>query len=194
METESESIEKPNESQPAKKQKTLMDFARTQTSWPCFKNVQQVGSLKDYIALFNTNKMEAAEYLNRFISDSKVNAKILLHDALIILLKTKISGVSPHDVSSFSDLLQRAVDLYWYISPNTEKFKSHGAAIPSFFNSLEKFNDPTCSKHKVKNIRQETLLDLTAKMNTVLEKSFVNRKSFNYVRDLLKKLGEAAVK
>lgn len=120
METESESIEKPNESQPAKKQKTLMDFARTQTSWPCFKNVQQVGSLKDYIALFNTNKMEAAEYLNRFISDSKVNAKILLHDALIILLKTKISGVSPHDVSSFSDLLQRAVDLYWYISPNTE--------------------------------------------------------------------------
>ena len=194
MQTEGEGSGANTEPQPAKKQKTLMDFARMQSSWPTFKNIQQAGSLKDYLTLFLTNKVEANEYLNKYLADSKINAKILMYDALLMLLKSKISGVSAHDVPDFGNLCQRVVDLYWYVSPSAEKLKSPGATLPSFFNPLQKFNDPTRSKHKVKNLRQETLLDLTAKLNSSLEKTFVSRKSFSFVRDVLDKLSEAAVK
>ena len=86
------------------------------------------------------------------------------------------------------------VDLYWYVSPSAEKLKCHGATLPSFFNPLQKFNNPTRSKHKVKNLRKETLLDLTAKLNSSLEKTFLSHKSFSFVRDVLNKLSEAVVK
>ena len=35
-----------------------------------------------------------------------------MYDALLILLKSKISGISAHDVPDFSNLCQRVVDLY----------------------------------------------------------------------------------
>ena len=177
-----------------KKQKNLIVFARMQSFWPTFKNIQQAGLLKDYLTLFLTSKVEANEYLNKYLADSKINAKILMYDALLILLKSKISGVSAHDVPDFGNLCQRVVDLYWYVSLSAEKLKCHGATLPSFFNPLQKFNDPTQSKHKVKNLRHEALLDLTAKLNSSLEKTFVSRKSFSFVRDVLDKLSEAAVK
>ena len=63
--TEGEGSDAHAEPQPAKKQKTLMDFARMQSSWPTFKNIQQAGWLKDYLTLFLTNKVEANEYLNK---------------------------------------------------------------------------------------------------------------------------------
>ena len=55
-----------------------MDFARMQSSWPTFKNIQQTGSLKDYLTLFLTNKVEANEYLNEYLADLKINALILM--------------------------------------------------------------------------------------------------------------------
>ena len=90
-----------------------------------------------------------------------------MYDALLILLKSKISGVSTH-VPDFGNLCQRVADTYWYVSPSAEKLKSHGVTLPSFLNPL--LNNPTRSKHKVKNLRQEILLDLTAKFNSSLEK------------------------
>ena len=88
---------------------------------------------------------------------------------------------------------QRVVDLYWYVSPSAEKLKSH---VPPFLvYPLQKFDDPTRHKHKVKNLRQETLiLDLTAKLNSSLENTFASCKSFSFVRDVLDKLNKAAVK
>ena len=58
--------------------------------------------------------------------------------------------------------------MYWFVSPSAEKLKSHGATLPSFLNPL--LNNATQSKHKVNNLRQEILLDLTAKLNSSLEK------------------------
>ena len=159
MQTEGEGSDANTEPQPAKKQKVVIDFTRMQSSWPTFKNIQQAGSLKDCLTLFLTNKVEANGYLNKYLADSKINSKILMYDAVIILLKLKISGVSAHDVPDFGNLCQRVVVLYWYVSPIAEKLKSHGATLPSFFNPLQKFNNPTQSKHKVKNLRQETLPD-----------------------------------
>ena len=88
-----------------------------QLSWPTSKNIQQAGSLKDYFTLFLTNKVEANKHLHKYLADSKINAKILMYDALLILLKSKISGVSAHDVADFGNLCQRVVDLHWYVSP-----------------------------------------------------------------------------
>ena len=156
------------EPQSAKKQKTLMDFARMQLSWPTFKNNQQAGLLKEYLTLFLTSKAEANKYLNKYLADLKINAKILMYDALLILLKSKISGVSAHDVPDFGNLCQRVADIYWYVSPSAKKLKSHGATLPSFLNPL--LNNLTRSKNKVKNLRQEILLELTAKFKSSLEK------------------------
>ena len=194
MQTEGEGSGANTEPQPAKKQKNSMVFARMQSSWPTFKTIQQAGSLKDYLTLFLTSKVEANEYLNKYLADSKINAKILIYDAFLLLLKSNISGISAHDVPDFGNLCQRVVDLYWYVFLSAEKVKCHGATLPSFFNPLQKFNDPTQSKHKVKNLRHEALLDLTAKLNSSLEKTFVSCKSFSFVRDVLDKLSEAVVK
>ena len=109
MQTEGEGSDTNTEPQPAKKQKTLMDFARMQSSWLTFKNIQQAGLLKDWLTLFLTSKVEANEYPNKYLADLKINAKILMYDALLILLKLKISGVSAPD---FGNLCQRVVDLY----------------------------------------------------------------------------------
>ena len=151
-----------------KKEKTLMDFTRMLLSWLTFKNIQQGGSLKDYLTCFLASKVEANKYVNKYLTDSKINAKILMHDALLILLKSKISGIIAHDVPDFGNLCQRVADIYWFVSPSAEKLKSHGATLPSFLNPL--LNNPARSKHKVNNLRQETLLDLTAKLNSSLEK------------------------
>ena len=143
MQTEGEGSDTNTELQPAKKRRTLMDFARMQSSWPTFKNIQQAGLLKDYLNLFLTNKVEANKCLNKYLADLKINAKILMYDGLLILLKSKISCVGAHDVPDLGNLCQRVVDLYWYVSPSAKKLKSHGATLPSFFNVLQKFNDPT---------------------------------------------------
>ena len=95
-----------------------------QWSWPTFKNIQQAGLLKDYLTIFLTNKGEANEYHNKYLADSKINAKILMYDALLMLLKSKISGVSAHDVPGFGNLCQRVVDLYWYVSQSAKKLVS----------------------------------------------------------------------
>ena len=124
MQTEGEGSDANTEPQPVKKQKTLMDFARMQSTWPTFMNIQQAGSLKDYLTLFLTNKVEANEYLDKYLADSKINAKILMYDALLMLLKSKISGVSAHDVPDFGNLCRRVVDLYWHVSPSAKKFIS----------------------------------------------------------------------
>ena len=137
-------------------------------SWLTFKNIQQGGSLKDYLTLFLTSKVEANKYLNKYLTDWKINAKILMHGALLILLKSKISGIIAHDVPDFGNLCQWVADIYWFVSPSAEKLKSHGATLPSFLNPL--LNNATQSKHKVNNLRQEILLDLTAKLNSSLEK------------------------
>ena len=75
-----------------------MDFVKKPSSWPSFKNNQSVRYLKNYKALFNANKMEAANYLNRNLADLKIKSNTFLHDALIIILKSEISSVSIQDV------------------------------------------------------------------------------------------------
>ena len=65
VQTEGEGSDANTEPQPTKKQKTLMEFARMQSSWLTIKNIQQAGSLKDYLTLFLTNKVEANEYLTK---------------------------------------------------------------------------------------------------------------------------------
>ena len=66
--------------------------------------------------------------------------------------------------------------------------------MPTFFNSLIKFNDPLHHKHKVKQIQHTVLLNLTSNVTTILEKSFVTRKSFKFIHDVFDKLVESAVK
>ena len=98
------------------------------------------------------------------------------------------------DVQSFTQLCQSVTELCWYISPSSEKFKYQGASMPKFFGPLEKFNNPKRYNHKIKSVRRETLLELTANVNYILQISFAQRNSFNYVCDLFDKIGEAAVK
>ena len=80
MQTEGEGSDMNAEPQPAKKQKTLMDLARMQSSWSTFKNIHQAGSLKHYLTLILTHKREANDYLNKYLADSKISAKILIYD------------------------------------------------------------------------------------------------------------------
>ena len=80
MQTEGEGSDMNAEPQSAKKQKTLMDLARMQSSWSTFKNIHQAGSLKHYLTLILTNKVEANDYLNKYLADSKISAKILIYD------------------------------------------------------------------------------------------------------------------
>ena len=56
-----------------------------------------------------------------------------------------------------------------------------------------KFNDPKRHKHKIKQVQRLTLLALTSNVTTLLEKSFVTRKSFHFLCDVFEKLVEASV-
>ena len=118
-----------------------------------------------------------------------------MYDALLILLKSKISGVSAHDVPDFGNLCPKGGRFILVCLPKCWKVEVSCATLSGFFNPLQKFDNPTQHKHKVKNLRQETLLlDLTAKLNSSLEKTFASCKSFSFVRDVLNKLNKAPVK
>lgn len=171
-----------------------MDFAKAETSWPQMKNPDQSPSLSAFIQKFVTDENAATEYLNSLIENSKIQAKTLLYDTLLIKCKSKISGVKNQNVEDFNKLLQSIVDLIWYISPHSEKLKSRGAPLPTFFHSLILFNDPKRHKHKVKQIYHNVLLTLTSSVTNMLEKSFINRKSFQFLHDVFDKLIEATVK
>ena len=99
-----------------------------------------------------------------------------MHDALNIFLESEISSVSTWNFLDYGNLCQKATDLYWYISSSAQKLESC-----SFFNMLTNINDKNRSKHKVKSIWKETLLDFSTKMNILQEKYF------NYLLSFAKK-------
>ena len=110
------------------------------------------------------------------------------------MCKSKFSGVCAQDLDSFENLRQSALELIWYMAPNADKLRNQGAALPEFLSPILPFNDPTRHKHKPKQLYSETLINLASKVTTVLEKSFVSRPSFKFLKDLLDKLTESAVK
>ena len=80
------------------------------------------------------------------------------------------------------------------MAPNAEKLRNQGAALPEFMSPILSFNDPTRSKHKPKQLYSETMIHLASKVTAVLEKSFVFRPSFKFLKDLLDRLTESVVK
>ena len=89
-----------------------MDFARISSSWPTFKHSEQVGSLREYLKLYTRNQIEAGDYLERFLADTKINAKVLMYNSLLHPLKLKISSVNAQDVQTFTKLCQNVSELY----------------------------------------------------------------------------------
>ena len=182
-------------SQP-KRQRTLMDFARAEQSWPCYKHVDQVPSLEQYInnSVQGIDNNSAIDYLEAIITNSRIQSKVLLYDALIILCKKNCCGVSAVNVDSFQKLLTAMRDLFWYISPHHLKFASHGASFPTFFNPLQGFNNPSRYKNKPEKIHRQVILSLVGAVTNLLEKSFVSRNSFSTLHKQFDSLVECCVK
>ena len=78
-------------------------------------------------------------------------------------------------------------------APNAEKLRNQGAAIPEFLSPILSFNKPNRHKHKPEQLYSETLINLASKVTAVLEKSFVSRPSFIFLKHL-DKLTESPVK
>ena len=98
------------------------------------------------------------------------------------------------NVLHFEELCVAVRDLLWYISPHTNKFRSHGATLPTFFAPLFPFNDPCRHKHKVDQLNQQVLLRCTGAVTNLLEKSFAHRSSFANLYGLIDKVVESCAK
>ena len=134
------------------RQRTLMDFARSENHWPTFKNNEQATSLKDYATKFSRDQKDAVNYLDSFLRNTCVNSKVLLHDSILLLLKNHITGVHRDKVVDFSKLITAVTELIWYISPHHSKFIAHDASLPKVYSHLLQFNDPGQHKHKINKI------------------------------------------
>ena len=110
------------------------------------------------------------------------------------MFNEKCSGYLSQYSEDATQLYQKLSDLNWYISPHVGKFKLRGAEPPEFFEPLFQFNDPTRSKHAVGKISKFILLAHVESVTTLLEKSFVYRKSFQNLRVEIDKLIESCVK
>ena len=118
-----------------------------------------------------------------------------MYDTFLLMCKSKVSGVGAQDLDSFENLIQSALELIWYMASNAEKLRNQGAALPKFQSPILSFNDPTRHKNKPpKQLYSEALINLASKVTAVLEKSFVSRPSFKFLKDLLDKLTESPVK
>ena len=100
------------------------------------------------------------------------------YDCLITLFNEKCSIYLSQYSEDATQLYQKLSDLIWYISPQVGKYKLRGAGPPKFFEPLFQFNNPTRSKHGVGKISKFILLSHIESVTTLLEKSFVYRKSF----------------
>ena len=96
-----------------KQQRTLMDYARAEISWPSYKNIEQVPPLEKYIAKFDSSA-NAQEYLDSIISHSRVQSEVLLYDTLLIICRKACSGVTTGNVESFQALIFALRDLIGY--------------------------------------------------------------------------------
>ena len=132
---------------PAKRLKTLMDIARVESSWPSYKNTDQVTYLSKYMEHFAKEPAQAIADLDSCAKDSKLQTKVLLFYAILILFKQHCCGVFQENVVNFSNLCQAVRDLLWYVSPHADKFKIRGASLPIFFASLQSFNNPRRHGH-----------------------------------------------
>ena len=116
------------------------------------------------------------------------------YDCLITLFNEKCSIYLSQYSEDATQLYQKLSDLIWYISPQVGKYKLRGAGPPKFFEPLFQFNNPTRSKHGVGKISKFILLSHIESVTTLLEKSFVYRKSFQNLRVEIDKLIESCVK
>ena len=96
---------------PAKKSKTLMDFARSETSRPRFKNTDQVTYLNKYSHDYASDSENSIKDLDSYIKNCKVEAKILQYDSILILFKKHCNGVFPHNIQTFESLCLAVRDL-----------------------------------------------------------------------------------
>ena len=78
-----------------------MDVVRSEGHWPRSKNDKQSLSLREYATKYKNDKNDAVDYLESFIRNTRINSKLLLHDSLIILFKSCISGVCRDHVEDF---------------------------------------------------------------------------------------------
>ena len=97
--------------QPAKRQCTLMDVVRSKMHWPCSKNDEQSLALREYTTKYKNDKNYTVNYLESFIRNTCTNSKLLLHDSLIILFKSCISGVCREHVEDFNKLISSVTQL-----------------------------------------------------------------------------------
>ena len=160
----------------------------------CSKNDKQSFSLRGCATKYKNDKNDAVNYLESFTRNTRINSKLLLHNSLIILFKSCISGVCREHVEDFNKLISSVTELIWYVSPQHSTFQSHSAAIPKFFSHLLLFNDPNRHRHKGPNVSRETLMKLVGVVTTCLENSYTTKNSFKNVYQPTDQLIECCVK
>ena len=179
---------------PAKRLRTLMDIARVESSWPSYKNTDQVTYLSKYMEHFAKEPAQAIADLDSYAKNSNLQTKVLLFGAILILFKQHCCGVFQENVVNFSNLCQAVRDLLWYVSPHADKFKIRGASLPIFFASLQSFNNPRRHGHALSRLNRETLLSYVDEVTNILEKSFVHPNSFSGIYTPIDKLVESCAK
>ena len=133
-------------------------------------------------------------YLESYLRNSRINYKVLLHDSIIVLFKKHIQGICGENVFDLNKLIAAVSNLIWYISPHHSKFVAQGASLPTVYNHLLLFNNPSCHKYKIPTICRQALMNFLGSITACLEKSFTTRESFKNVLELKDKLIETCSK
>ena len=66
-----------------------MDFAKAKNLWSTFKNNEQATALREYQIKFYKDKKNAANYLESYLRNSRINSKVFLRDSIIVLFYKK---------------------------------------------------------------------------------------------------------
>lgn len=164
---------------PAKEACIFDELHYSETSCPQFKNTDQLTHLEKYSRGYASDSENSVKVLNNYIKNCKIQAKVLQLDCLLILLKKHCNGVFAQKVQTFESSSQAVRDLLWYVGPHYDKFKVREAIIPSFFDLLLPFNDPTRHKHELESLSKKIILKLASAVTSLFEKSFAYRASFS---------------
>ena len=94
---------------PAKRLRRLMDIARTENSRSSYKNTDQFAYLSTYMERYSKEPAEAIADFHLYAKNRKLQTKVLLFNAILVLFRHHCSGVFREHVDTFGNLCQARV-------------------------------------------------------------------------------------
>ena len=156
-----------------------MDVVTAEIYFPRLSKPENKTNFKDFL------QGKSTDYL---LNSSHATSKSVLHDILILQFKAISSGVRRCDLDNFKVLVESIGGLLLYIGLHLNTLKARGCNIPPQLSAICQLNDPKRHAHGIKQLNWEIMKNLVSALSLELEKSYVSRKGFLPIKNILDEL------